>query len=164
VEDYADLHPWHDLTEVADDYAAAARLGMEPPRIRPEHMTTAAGMALMVAWLRERDLYGVRHRWLAEHGEAVWCPDWCHDDHGPVQVLQPDAGGDNHSYRPHTVGWLRGVYQMWESSDQTEREEVVIVKHDDAGREGYDGWLQVPLTAVPDLIELLQTLPLPPRP
>lgn len=147
---------------VWDDYMTARNAGLNPPHIPLEESTTREGYTAMYQWLTEHNMHGAYKRWLAEHGQTVWCPDWCQDDHGPVQVLAPGDDGAQHQAREHHVGGLRGVFCRWESFDLSEREDVVLIQHDSAlGADGFEGYLQIPVTAIPDLIELLRAVPLP---
>ena len=56
------------------------------------HLWMRPGLDVMRQWLIDHDMIGAHSRWLAEHGHAVWCPDWCRSDHGPVQVIDPQTG------------------------------------------------------------------------
>lgn len=85
-------------------------------------------------------------RWLAEHGHAVWCPDWCQEDHGPVQVIDPHDLGVSHTHEPLTIGAVTGVYSLWEPSGLGQREEYITLRADRAA--GFDGdYLVIPLDA-----------------
>jgi hypothetical protein len=102
----------------------------------------------------DNDTYG---QWLAQHGVAVWCPEWCQDDHGPVRLVDAQDGGVTHDYLPHQVGQTAGQYSRFDGADgSTERS----VRISGTGVE-FDGYLVVPYSAVGDLIELLRTLPVP---
>lgn len=151
-----------DALEAMDDYAAAHRLGMNPPDMSAPQMMSAEGLAAVYAWLDRHGMHGAHRRWLAEHGVAVWCPDWCQDAHGPVQMMSPQDAGENHYFVPESVGDVTGVYSVWEAHEPYEREEYVTLTGE--SRSGFDGSLQIPLGAVPDLIALLEGLRIPDAP
>lgn len=149
----------HEYTsrDALDDLQAARALGLGVNAPDFEH-----GYAAAVEWLDANGLRGVRHRYLAERGHVLWCPDWCQCGHGPLQILDPIESGGSHRYLTHQIGHVRATFAVWESFDGTEREHVVEVRPvEGAGAYGFDGYLDLPLAAVPDLIALLQNLPLP---
>ena len=153
----------HDViryTDVAADYAAARKLGAEPPDIPEQYLRHGNGFQFMHRWLVDHDMIGAHGRWLAEHGVALWCPDWCQrqDDHGPVQVVDTDADGACHDYIEHQVGNVTGVFSQFDGGDGGREQYVTITG---TGEAGFDGQLMVPLAAIGDLIELLHTVPIP---
>jgi hypothetical protein len=85
--------------DVAADYAAARKLGADPPEIPEVYLRHGNGFEFMHRWLTDHDMIGAHGRWLAEHGVALWCPDWCHD--------QAEAGWGRHTLRRHVTE--RGV-------------------------------------------------------
>ncbi len=114
----------------------------------------------MHRWLVDHDMIGAHGRWLAEHGVALWCPDWCQqqDEHGPVQVVDTDIDGAAHDYIEHQVGNVTGVFSQFDGGDGGREQYVTITG---TGEAGFDGQLMVPLAAIGDLIELLHTVPIP---
>lgn len=122
-------------------------------------MRDGNGFEFMYRWLVDHDMIGAHGRWLAEHGVALWCPDWCQqqDDHGPVQVV----GGEEvtgHDYIEHRVGEAVAVFSQYIDADGTSEQYVTITG---TGLAGFDGHLMVPYAAIGDLIELLHTVPVP---
>ena len=118
------------------------------------------GFEYMYRWLVDHDMIGAHGRWLAEHGVALWCPDWCQrqDDHGPVQVVAPDVDGASHDYIEHRVGEAVAVFSQFDAGDGGREQYVTITG---TGEAGFDGYLTVPYAAIGDLIELLHTVPIP---
>lgn len=103
--------------------------------------------------------------WLAAHGVASWCPDWCQESHDPVVLADPsDDVGRSHHYVNVRVGHARATYCMWASVDGAPVEHLVILDHDGGGHEGFDGYLQIPLAALPDVVAALQQVPIPSEP
>ena len=141
---------------MAADYAAARRLGLNPPEIPAAYLRHGNGLDVMRQWLIDHDMIGAHSRWLAEHGHAVWCPDWCRSDHGPVQVIDPQTGVE-HDHDPLTVGSVTGVYCQRDTGSGSQ----VYVLIDGDG-EGVDGTLRIPLEAIGQVIEVLQSVPRPP--
>lgn len=151
------MEPDYGPDEAMADYAAAKDLGLNPPRDLP---ATSEGVAQLIDWLNEQGLIGVRHRWLAEHGRVAWCPDWCQRDHGPVQIVDPRKPV-GHSYRTHRAGLMDATYWLHDTGDAQASHSVLL--RCESGAYGLQGnyWIDLPLAAVPDLIAVLQNLPLP---